>query len=144
MSLEQNKAVLRRFWEEVFNQKKLGLVDELFTADWSYHGAGGQELRGPEALKQFLSVFFNALPDIRVTVDDLIAESDRVVSRVTGRGTHEGELMGIAPTGREVTVTVICITRFVGERIAEDWELIDLFGMMQQLGVIPPMAEVEA
>ncbi len=141
MSLEQNKDVLRRFWTEVFSGKNLDLIDELFTPDWAYHGAGGQELRGREALKGFLSGFHQAFPDISATVEDLVAEGDRVVSRATGRGTHTGSLMGIPPTGREVTVPVICITRFENGRIAEDWELIDLFGMMQQLGVIPPMGE---
>ena len=138
MSVEHNKVILNRFWEEVFNRRNLDLIDELFTQDWSYHGAAGQELKGPQALKEFLSMFFNAFPDLEVTVEDLIAEGDKVVSHVTGRGTHKGELMKIAPTGKQVTITVICISRFEEERIAEDWELIDLFGMMQQLGVIPP------
>jgi len=138
MSVEGNKVILNHFWEEVFNMRNLDLIDELFTQDWSYHGTAGQELKGPQALKHFLSMFFNAFPDLKVTVEDLIAEEDKVVSRVTGRGTHKGELMKIAPTSKQVAITVICISRFEGDRIAEDWELIDLFGMMQQLGVIPP------
>ncbi|MFO7916609.1 MAG: ester cyclase [Anaerolineae bacterium] len=138
MSVKENKATIRRFWDQVFNERDLDLIDELFTADWAYHGAGGQELKDPEELKGFLSMYFNAFPDMHATVEDVIAEDDRVVSRATGRGTHEGELMGVAPTGKQIEVMVICITRFEDGKIAEDWELVDLFGMMQQLGVISP------
>jgi len=102
-----------------------------------FHGSAGKEVRGREELKQFLSMFFNAFPDLRFDVEDIFAEGDKVVSRVIGRGSHKGVLMGIPPTGKQIATTAICINRFVCERIAEDWELIDLFGMMVQLGVIP-------
>ena len=134
---EKNKAIIRRFWEEVFNGRKLSLIDELFTNDWVYHGVGGLKVYGPEGLKQFLTAYHNAFPDIQVKVENLIAEGDKVVSHVTSRGTHKGELMGIAPTGKQVTVPVICISRFVDDKIGENWEIIDLFGMLQQLDVIP-------
>jgi steroid delta-isomerase-like uncharacterized protein len=138
MSLEKNKAITRRFWEEVFNSRNLDSIASLVTKDYVFHGSAGKEVRGREGLKQFLSMFFNAFPDLRFDVEDMFAEGDKVVSRVTGRGTHKGALMGIPPTGKQIATTVICINRFVGERIAEDWELIDLFGVMLQLGVIPP------
>jgi steroid delta-isomerase-like uncharacterized protein len=134
---EQNKATLRRFWSEVFNQRNLAEIDNLFTADYVYHGSAGQEVRGPQGLKQFLSIYFEAFPDIRAEIEDVIAEGDRVASRAMCRGTHKGSLMGIPPTNRPVTLTVICINRFEGGKIAEDWELVDFFGMMQQLGVMP-------
>ena len=134
---EQNKSVVRRFWEEVFNGRKLALIDELFTNDWVYHGVAGRKLHGQEGLKQFLTMYHNAFPDIQAKVENLIAEGDKVVSHVTSHGTHKGELMGIAPTGKQVTVPVICISRFAGDKIVEDWEIIDLFGMLQQLDVIP-------
>lgn len=136
-STEENKAMVRRFWEEVFNGRELSLIDELFTADWVYHGVGGLKVYGPEGLKQFLTEYHSAFPDIQVKVENLIAEGDKVVSHVTGHGTHKGELMGIAPTGKQVTVPVICISRVVDDKIGEDWEMIDLFGMLQQLDVIP-------
>jgi steroid delta-isomerase-like uncharacterized protein len=138
---EQNKAIVRRFWEEIFNGRKFTLIDELFTTDWVYHGVAGQKVYGPEGLKQFLTAYHNAFPDIQVKIENLIAEGDKVVSHVTSRGTHKGELMGIAPTGKQITVPVICISRFVGDKIVEDWEIIDLFGMLQQLGVIPSPGE---
>jgi len=134
---EKNKAMVRRFWEEVFNGRKSSLIDEIFTADWVYHGVGGLKVYGPEGLKQFLTEYYNAFPDMQVKVENLIAEGDKVVSHVTSRGTHKGELMGIAPTGKQVTVPVICISRFVDDKIGENWEIIDLFGMLQQLDVIP-------
>ena len=134
---EKNKAMVRRFWEEAFNGRKLSLIDEIFTADWVYHGVGGLKVYGPEGLKQFLTEYYNAFPDMQVKVENLIAEGDKVVSHVTSRGTHRGELMGISPTGKQVTVPVICISRFVDDKIGEDWEIIDLFGMLQQLDVIP-------
>jgi steroid delta-isomerase-like uncharacterized protein len=134
---EQNKAIVRRFWEEVFNGRKLTLIDELFTADWVYHGVGGQSLYGREGLRQFLTSYHKAFPDIQVEVKSLIGEGDMVVSHVTSCGTHQGELMGIAPTGRQVKVPAISISRFKGDQIVEDWEIIDLFGMLQQLDVIP-------
>lgn len=82
-------------------------------------------------------MYFKAFPDFNAEVEDLIAEGDRVVSRATVSGTHKDELMGIAPTGKHVTVKVICITRFADNKIIEDWELVDMFGMLQQLGVSP-------
>lgn len=134
---EKNKAIIRRFWEEVFNGRKLSLIDELFTTDWVYHGVAGRKLYGQEGLKQFLTMYYNAFPDIQVKVENLIAEGDKVVSHVISRGTHKGELMGIAPTGKQVTVPAICVSRFAGDKIVEDWEIIDLLGMLQQLDVIP-------
>lgn len=142
MSIEENKRLLRRFWEEVFNGKKLAVIDELFAPDWVYHGAGGQEIHGPEELKQFLSIYFSAFPDFHANVEDLIAEGDRVASRATCYGTHKGELMGIAPTGKRVTVPVICISRLANNKIVEDFELVDIFGMLQQLGVSSPAGEI--
>lgn len=135
---EQNKAIMRRFWEEVFNGKNLNLIDELFSADWVYHGPAGQEIHGPEGLKQYLTIYFKAFPDLHAKIEDVFAEGDRVASRATCSGTHKGELMGIAPTGKQTIIPVICISRLSGSKVAEDWELVDLFGMMQQIGVIPP------
>lgn len=137
MSAETNKVILRRYWEEVFNGRNLDLIDELIAKNWVYHGPAGQEVHGPEGLKQYLTIYFSAFPDIHAKVEDVFAEGDRVASRSTCRGTHKGELMGIAPTGKQVTLTVIAISRLMNGNIVEDWGLVDLFGMMQQLGVVP-------
>jgi steroid delta-isomerase-like uncharacterized protein len=133
MSVNKNKETIRRFWEEVFNKRKLDLIDSLFTEDYVYHGAAGQDIRGREGLKQFLTVYFNAFPDLLADIEDVFGEGDKVASRAMCRGTHKGELMGMPPTGKQIAIRVICTNRFAGNKIAEDWELPDLFGMMQQL-----------
>ena len=138
---EKNKALISRFWEEVFNKKNLLLVDELFAPNWVYHGPAGQEVYGPNGLKQYLAVYFKAFPDLHARIEDLVAEGNKVVSRATCSGTHKGELMGMPATGKTITIMVICISRFEGDKIIEDWELVDLFGMLQQLGAIPPMGK---
>ena len=97
---EQNKATVRRFWDEVFNGRKLDAIDGLFTEDYVHHELAGQEVQGKENLKQSLNVYFKAFPDLHANVEDAFAERDQVVSRVTYRGTHLGELMGIGPTGK--------------------------------------------
>lgn len=134
MSLNENKETIRRFWEEIFNQRKLELIDEIFTGDYVYHGAAGQDVQGREGLKQFLKVYFNAFPDLHAEIEDIFGEGDKVASRAMCRGTHKGDLMGMPPTGKQIAIRVICTNRFAGKQVAEDWELPDLFGMMQQLG----------
>lgn len=136
MSVNEQKAAIRRFWEEVFNKRKLELIDGLFTEDYIYHGAAGQDIRGREGLKQFLAMYFNAFPDMYAEVEDVFGEGDKIASRAMCRGTHKGELMGMPPTGKQIAIRVICTNRFSGSKIAEDWELPDLFGMMQQLGAM--------
>ena len=137
MSIEENKAVVRRVWEELANQKDLALVDELFASNYVFHGAGGQEIRGPEGLKQTLATQFTAFPDLHTTIEDMVAEGDKLVARLTATGTHQGEYQGIAPTGKKVTGTVININHGVGGKVVETWQVSDRLSMMQQLGVIP-------
>ena len=137
MSTEQNKALAKRAWEGMFNQKDLAVIDELFASDYTFHGPQGHNFSGIENLKQLVSHYLEAFPDLHVEIEDLIAEGDKLASRVTMRGTHKGELQGIAPTGKEVTTTTILITRFADGKVAEDWESRDDLGLLQQLGVIP-------
>jgi len=137
MSTEENKAKQRRVWEEIFNKGDLSVVPELFAPNYVYHGPVGMEYKGPEGFKQMVTMFHTAFPDMHVTVEDMVAEGDRVVSRYTGRGTHKGDFMGIAPTGKQVAFAGILITRFVGGKELEVWGCSDMLGVMQQLGVIP-------
>jgi steroid delta-isomerase-like uncharacterized protein len=137
MSAEDNKTLVRRVYEEIINKGNLNLADEAFASDYVYRSPGSPELRGPEGFKQLVTMYRNAFPDLHLDLDNLIAEGDTVVSRWTGRGTHKGELMGIPPTGKHVTVTGVVISRFAGGKSVEDWELIDSLGMLQQLGAIP-------
>lgn len=133
-----NKDAVRRFYEEVVNQGKIELIDELVSPDVVEHeefpGLGGDR----ESVKQFFKMFRNAFPDVRFTVEDLIEEGDKVVSRATMRGTHKGEFMDIAATGKSVEVALIDILRIDSDgKVAEHWGLTDTAAMMQQLGVMP-------
>ena len=140
MSTEENKAVLRRN-EEAFNKGDLAIADETIAPNYVYHGSGGQELKGPEGFKQIITMMRTAFPDLHMTVEDVVAEGDKVAHRLIIRGTHKGELMGIAPTGKQVTVPGANIAHFEGGKQVEVWCTMDLLGMMQQLGVVPPMGQ---
>ena len=138
---EENKAILRRVTDEVFTQGNLDVVDELFSPDYVLYDPGvpGGELRSTESFKQqWVSMFRTAFPDLQPSVEDQVAEGDKVVTRYTGRGTHQGELMGIPPTGNEVVVSGTIMSPVSDGRIEEEWNNFDALGMMQQLGVIPP------
>jgi len=139
MSTEENKAMIRRVWEEVLNKGDLAVADKIMATNYVYHGSGGQEFKGPEGFKQLVTMFRTAFPDLRITVEDMVAEGDKVAHRATMRGTHKGDLMGIAPTGKQVTIAAIVISRFVGGKEVEAWSNLDQLGMMQQMGVAPPM-----
>ena len=140
---EENKAIVRRGFEEVWNQKKLDVIDEILAADYVGHMPGSPELQGTEDYKQFVTMYQNAFPDNQFTIEDQITEGDKVVTRWTASGTHKGELMGIPPTGLKSTVAGITIDRIAGGKIVEEWTSWDTLGMLQQLGVIPPMGQGE-
>ncbi len=141
MSTEENKAIIRRIIEEAFNKGNLAVVDDLMATNYVFHGPSGQEVKGPEGFKQMITMYRTAFPDLHLTIDDMVAEGDKVAFRFIFQGTHKGDLMGIAPTGKQVTVTVTVISRFVGGKEVEAWENADSLGMMQQMGVVPPMGQ---
>ena len=135
---EENKAIVRRQEEELFTQGNLDAADEIYAPNYVGHDPSNPEdIRGLEAAKQAAADYREAFPDLQVIIEDLIAEGDKVAARVRFSGTHQGELDGIAPTGRRVDCTGIVISRIEGGKIAEDWANFDDLGMMQQLGVIP-------
>ena len=136
---EANKTVSRRFFEEVFSRGRLNLLDEIIAKDHVNGGPGSLPglPNGPEGTKQLLTVYRNAFPDVDFTINEQIAEGDKVVTRWTAKGTHKGELMGTPATGKSATVTGIAVDRLVNGKIAESWGIFDQFGMLQQLGVIP-------
>jgi predicted ester cyclase len=139
MSTEENKAMIRRVWEEIINKGDLTVADEIMTNNYVYRGSGGQEFHGPEGFKQFITMFRTAFPDLHATVEDMFAVGDKVAHRATLRGTHKGDLMGIAPTGKQVAIAAIVISRFEGDKEAEAWANLDQLSMMQQMGIAPPM-----
>jgi steroid delta-isomerase-like uncharacterized protein len=135
---EENKTVIRRFLEEIFEGGNLDLVDELFAPDYVLHDPSVPgEVEGPEAMKQYINMYRTAFPDTRFTVEDQIAEGDEVVTRWTGQGTNEGEFMGILPTGQQVTVMGIEFDRVSGGKVQETWVNYDALSMMQQIGAAP-------
>ncbi len=134
---EENKDLARRSWEMLVNQQNPDAIDELYAADLVWHEPD-QDVRGSEEAKQFLDMYLSAFPDIRVTVEDEIAEGDKVVTRWTIRGTHQGEIEEFGPpTGRQVEIAGITIHRIEGGKIVEEWERYDNLSVMQQLGFVP-------
>jgi steroid delta-isomerase-like uncharacterized protein len=140
MSSEQNKKIVRRAFEEPW-KGNLDIVDELMSNDYIGHDPANPEpLRGPAGVKEFISTYRTAFPDARITVEDQLAEGDLVATRWSGRGRHEAELMGVQPTGKQVTVSGLTISRLKGGKIVEEFSNWDTFGMLQQLGAIPQLA----
>jgi len=143
---DQNKVAARRMIEEVWNQANLGLIDELVSPNATFHDANvpGGTFSGPEGMKQFVQIYRGAFPDVRMTINDQIAEGDQVVTRWTATGTHKGALMGIAPTGKFATVTGVDIDRYQDGKVVEAWASYDMLGLLQQLGVVPSLATAGA
>ena len=135
MSTETNKAIVRRYFDQVLNEQKHGLAEEFVAENIELHGSGLAP--GLEVVKQWLSMFAAAFPDGQYTIEDVVAEENRVVARTTFNGTHQAEMQGIPATGKAVSVPSITIFRLENGKIAEGWLVNDNLGMMQQLGVIP-------
>jgi steroid delta-isomerase-like uncharacterized protein len=138
---EENKALCRRLVEEGWNKHNLALLDELY-ADCVYYNPATGEIKG-EALKQFLASMLAAFPDIRFTIEDLVAEGDKVVTRWSCTGTHQGEFMGLAPTGKQLTPSALDIFRIVEGKVVEERVEFDTLRFFQQLGAIPPLAKAQ-
>jgi steroid delta-isomerase-like uncharacterized protein len=138
MSTEQNKALVRQMVEEIFNRGNMSWADEFLAPDFVER----EELppgipRDREGVKQLTTMLRSAFPDFKATIDDIVAEGDKVVIRQTWSGTHKGEFMGIPPTGKSVSFGVIDILRIAGGKCVEHWGQMDSMGLMQQLGAIP-------
>jgi steroid delta-isomerase-like uncharacterized protein len=140
---EGNLESARRVIEEAFNEGSFAVIDELVGPNAVDHDpAHVEEVRGPAAFKAQVEMYRRAFPDLHMTIDDAVAQDDRVVLRWTSRGTHRGELMGLAPTGTVATVTGISIDRFEDGKIAESWSNWDTLGLMRQLGAAPPPGSI--
>jgi predicted ester cyclase len=135
MSAEENKAIVRRYLEESWNQRNLTVIDELIVPDFIQHAAGVPQ--GRQGVKQFFAMIHAAFPDVHNAIEDLLAEDDKVVWRSTITGTHHGVFRGIMPTGRSVRMTAMNILRIQDGKFVENWGEQDSLGLMQQLGVIP-------
>src|SRR5215211_7899335 len=143
---QENKALTRRSWEIVAKASLETLDDalqEVYADDIVMHEPD-EDVHSIEGLKQFVSMIRSAIPDLHITLEDDIAEGDKVVSRWSAQGTHQGELMGIAPTGNQVTITGVTIHRIKEGKIVEEWENWDALGLMQQIGAVPSPEEAQA
>jgi steroid delta-isomerase-like uncharacterized protein len=135
---EDNKALIQRFVEEAFNKGNVDVANEVYASTFITHDSTIPEGRGsPKQVKQFVNTYLSAFPDGHTTVEDLISDGEKVAYRWTFRGTHQGELMGIPPTGKQVTITGITINRVSRGKVEEQWNNFDQVGMLQQLGVAP-------
>jgi len=141
MSTEQSKAMDRRVYEEVWNGGNLAVIDELVAANYVDHDPNPTStLEGLEGLKQSVTMYRTAFPDVHFTIEDQIAGGNTVVTRWTARGTHQGAFMGIPPTGKQAMVTGISIARVADGKFVEGWTNFDALGLLQQLGAVPPMS----
>jgi predicted ester cyclase len=140
MSSEQNKKIVRRLIEEPW-KGNLSVVDELIDSKYvGYDPSIPEPLRGPDGFKENVATYLAAYSNARITVEDQIAEGDKVATRWTGRGTHDGDLMGVGPTGKQVTVSGLTLSRIANGKVVEEYTNWDTFGMMQKLGVVPELA----
>ncbi len=135
MSAEQNKAIVRQAYDAI-NRNDLDALDEMVASDVTDHDPAPGQGPGLEGVKDYFSSLHAAFPDVHMDVEDMIAEGDKVVARISVSGTHQGEFMGIAPTGNRVTITGIDILRITDGKVVEHWGKFDDLGMMQQLGVM--------
>ena len=135
MSEEENKAIVRRTWEDLFNKGKMATADELIAANFTNHAAPGAA-PGPGSFKQLVTMYRAAFPDVQFTIEDLLGDGDKVVVRNTFHGTHTGPFMGIAPTGRHISQEQMHIVRVDAGLIVEHWAVRDDLSLMRQLGAI--------
>jgi len=142
MLVEENKAVVRRYFEEAWNKQNLDVVDEIIAPDLLDHEVDGSEQKsGPEDVKSYLAGYYlKALPDVDITVEFQIAEGDMVLTYVTVRGTHQGELLGVPATGNPIEVTGMSVDRIERGKIVEAWVSWDQLGLLKQLGANPKPA----
>ena len=143
MSTEENKAIVRRFVDEVQSKGDIDAIDELCSPEFVNHSAPPGVPSNCEGVKQVTALFRQAFPDSYFTVEDMVAEGDKVATRKIFHGTHQGKFMGIPPTGQQVSTGLIDVVRIVDGKVVEHWSMGDNLGMMQQLGVIPTPEQSE-
>jgi len=142
MSIEENKAIARRYFEEIWNQRNLGVVDETFAETFVGHGPPNPlfptgDYHGHEGQKQLVNMYRSAFPDGKFTIEDVIAAGDKVVTRWVIHGTHTAPMGDLPPTGKPVIIPGMTIARFAEGKYVEDWHNWETLGLMQQLGVVP-------
>jgi steroid delta-isomerase-like uncharacterized protein len=140
MTPDEHKAIIRRYVDTVFNQKQLDRADETVASDFVDHAALPGQAAGLAGAVQKWTMFHAAVPDLRITIEDMVAEGEKVAVRRSYRGTHQGPLFGVPATGRPIEIGGLSIFRIVDGKIAEHWELLDRLALLQQLGAVPTLA----
>ena len=140
MSVEENKALVRRIFDEV-NKRNFAAFDEIWAASATYHDPSLPDVRSREEYKQYVTQGVQAFPDAKMAIDVIVGEGDTTATRYSFTGTHKAEYMGIPPTGKQVKTTGMYFTRFAKGKIVESWANSDTLGLLQQLGVIPGPAQ---
>jgi predicted ester cyclase len=130
---------MRRFFEEWNKGKAAGMaaIDRAIATNYVFHRGAGEDVHGPKDFKQYMDGLYTSFPDNQMTPDDIIVEGDKAAVRFTFTGTHRGEFMGIPPTNKKVTGSIIEIHRFAGDKLVETWQRFDTLGLMQQFGIMP-------
>lgn len=149
MSAEQSKAIVLRFYNELWNKRELAVADEIFAPNCITHqlqsGADTVAVgRNPEAVRQHVAEWLAGFPDLHFTIEQMLVENDRVMSHSVMHGTHTGVWLGIVPTGRLVSVRLSVIHRIAEGKIVEDWVMVEALGLFQQLGLVKPTEEILA
>lgn len=139
MSADEPKAVIRRYFAALDTGDRATL-DQLIAPDYRFHMAGAPGPLNREGFYEFAAAFYRAFPDLRHEIEDQVAEGARVVTRMTARGTHQGDFQGLAPTGRRAAVDAVNVSRVADGRVVESYALFDALGLLQQLGAIPAPA----
>jgi steroid delta-isomerase-like uncharacterized protein len=146
MSAEDNKALVRREFEEMFNRGgDLDAAEEFYASDYVMHEPTTGDIRGVEEARHYAATYREAFPDLVTTIEDQLGDEDKVATRFRGRGTHTGETEDFGPaTGNRIEITGITVDRFADGRIVEEWTNFDALGLLQQIGLIPESEEIEA
>ncbi len=138
MSTEENKNIVRRWWEALNQGNALDLIEKTYASDYVLHDPSFPEpVRGIQGVREFIAAAAAAFPDARYAIEDLIAEGDKVSQHISVQGTHQGEFQGIPATGKPVAVWIMVISRIANGKVVEEWQLFDALSMLQQMGVIP-------
>lgn len=140
MSVTENKALVERYYEQLWNRWDFAVADTLLDANITFRGSLGVTVRGLEGFKGYLRMIRTAFPDFHNSIEELIAEGDKVVARLDYRGTHQGKLFHISPTGTTIRYTGIAIFRIANGKIVDGWVLGDTLSLMQQIGVFPEIS----
>src|SRR5216110_2357363 len=131
---EKNKEIIRRYYDELWNKWNLALANELIASDVSFRGSLAVEVQGLEGFKSYVNTVRAAFPDFHNTIEDLIAEENKVVARLTYNATHRGEIFGVAPTGKKIEYSGVAISHIIDNKIVSGWVLGDTQSLMRRIG----------